>query len=632
MFNQIIELIKNSVVATTALLVGIFGIGSAPVANLPSQNSTVAPIEISQESSKDSGFFGSQMASIVQALPTEITGAVNVIAPASATVAIADNEMTTNPTTEYFDRVDIKPAVFERPLVETVVAPSVSETQTVTETMRPLNPIKSTKASATVDVSAILNINFDNFDLDLQITEITEDDKNFFVAYQFYTMAIKERTWQKIVKTKQMSISKTILKDATLENYLSEELGEVVDNEIVYLKEVQKIQRDKLLKEQQLLVENSRQVASEYSALIGKSLEFDAPAPAVAIKEIAPAPSAPAPVTVIEEIKTTSQGIIDNEAPTIIIQGNNPALVQLGSSYLDLGAKVTDNISSGLGVKTEGDTVNTSTKGSYFVDYIAVDEAGNVAKATREVIVYDYEKPAVQQINQAEQLAEQPPLTESVAETTSASVVENAEISVVATTTASNATTSATIVATDNLVATTMSEIQTIATTTTKKTTNEKVDVVVEKTIEAVGAVADSVNNSVNTAAGAMSDAAGATAEVVVGAVDVVVEAVADAVDATAKKAKEKTKETIEQVSETVEQVTEEIGAMIRAVHIMEMLGNIRSVLQASVVNVSSMLQSSLVGVSSGSQTIVGAIGGFISNTIQDASQVLQKTHRFRSK
>ena len=79
---------------------------------------------------------------------------------------------------------------------------------------------------------------------------------------------------------------------------------------------------------------------------------------------------------------------LDLEPPTISLNGNNPALIAMGSEYSDLGALVTDNVNDNLGYQTAGE-VDTETLGRYTVTYTATDQMGNTGTATRLVIVYD---------------------------------------------------------------------------------------------------------------------------------------------------------------------------------------------------------------------------------------------------
>ncbi len=82
----------------------------------------------------------------------------------------------------------------------------------------------------------------------------------------------------------------------------------------------------------------------------------------------------------------------DTTAPIITIIGNNPAEIVVGASYGDLGATVTDNVSTNLGYRTfvndtlvTGVSLDTGTTTMYRIDYVATDGAGNTATTTRTV-------------------------------------------------------------------------------------------------------------------------------------------------------------------------------------------------------------------------------------------------------
>ncbi|MBY0472750.1 DUF5011 domain-containing protein [Patescibacteria group bacterium] len=87
----------------------------------------------------------------------------------------------------------------------------------------------------------------------------------------------------------------------------------------------------------------------------------------------------------------------DTVAPTIILQGNNPATISIGSTYSDMGATVTDNVDQNLGFQVSVDggprmdisalTLDTSTSTTYTILFSATDAAGNTGTATRTVIV-----------------------------------------------------------------------------------------------------------------------------------------------------------------------------------------------------------------------------------------------------
>jgi hypothetical protein len=96
---------------------------------------------------------------------------------------------------------------------------------------------------------------------------------------------------------------------------------------------------------------------------------------------------------------TNSGGSSDTTPPTITINGNNPASVNVGSAYGDLGATVTDNVDINLGVKASIDggpkidmsliSIDTSVAGTHTIVYSSKDSAGNIGTATRTVNVVD---------------------------------------------------------------------------------------------------------------------------------------------------------------------------------------------------------------------------------------------------
>ena len=88
--------------------------------------------------------------------------------------------------------------------------------------------------------------------------------------------------------------------------------------------------------------------------------------------------------------------VVDTTSPTIDITGDNPATITLGATYNDEGATATDNYDTGLTVVVGGNTVDTSTVGSYTVTYNVSDESGNsAAQKVRIVNVVDDTDPTI---------------------------------------------------------------------------------------------------------------------------------------------------------------------------------------------------------------------------------------------
>ncbi|MEK7593700.1 MAG: immunoglobulin-like domain-containing protein, partial [Patescibacteria group bacterium] len=96
---------------------------------------------------------------------------------------------------------------------------------------------------------------------------------------------------------------------------------------------------------------------------------------------------------------TTSTTTPDTEAPVITLNGNNPATVNVGDIYTDLGASVTDNVNNNLGYTISLNGATSTDPSSLFLDtgisstntltFFATDQAGNTGTATRTVLVED---------------------------------------------------------------------------------------------------------------------------------------------------------------------------------------------------------------------------------------------------
>ena len=81
--------------------------------------------------------------------------------------------------------------------------------------------------------------------------------------------------------------------------------------------------------------------------------------------------------------------------PVILINGNNPAIVQIGANYNDLGATITgpqQDLDLGIstfvnGVAMSPVQIDTSTAATDTIDYVATDQNGLISTSTRTVIV-----------------------------------------------------------------------------------------------------------------------------------------------------------------------------------------------------------------------------------------------------
>ncbi|MES9944380.1 MAG: DUF5011 domain-containing protein [Candidatus Thiodiazotropha sp.] len=89
-----------------------------------------------------------------------------------------------------------------------------------------------------------------------------------------------------------------------------------------------------------------------------------------------------------------SDGTADTTPPVITLLGDNPIEIDIasGAAFTDPGATATDNVDGDISasIVVGGDTVDTTTLGTYVVTYDVSDAAGNAAsQVTRNVVVID---------------------------------------------------------------------------------------------------------------------------------------------------------------------------------------------------------------------------------------------------
>jgi len=81
--------------------------------------------------------------------------------------------------------------------------------------------------------------------------------------------------------------------------------------------------------------------------------------------------------------------VTDIEPPVITLLGDNPQIIQKGSTYSELGATAVDNVDTNVSVVIDSSAVNTNIVGSYYVHYAAYDTLGNESNEERYVIVVE---------------------------------------------------------------------------------------------------------------------------------------------------------------------------------------------------------------------------------------------------
>lgn len=245
---------------------------------------------------------------------------------------------------------------------------------------------------ASIDNSYLLAADIEHFSFSIQITAVTEDDTHYFVSYTLTTIDLVESAWRDAVKEKTLSVEKAFLAGRDLGVYVTKELAEVRDAERARLLETQAIEQG--------LGESQKVVATVYSGLVGRLLSpteeaFEGYAPVVAATEPASEPAtAGSPAVAGASASVAGSASSDTKPPVITIFGNNPAQIERGVRYSDLGFLALDNATDNVSTytyfnekKTLSVFIDTSYDATYTVTYEAIDPSGNVARATRTVIV-----------------------------------------------------------------------------------------------------------------------------------------------------------------------------------------------------------------------------------------------------
>ena len=281
--------------------------------------------------------------------------------------------------------------------------------------------LSKTTTTRSVDNSFIISTDLETRDTQLKIVSIKEDDDSYFVSYTYNTISIDNYVWKEFNTSDTLTVSKKLLNNRDLGLYVAEEISEVVSREDEFLKEVQAIETNKGV--------TVKVVTTEYSGLIGRLLKpeeeiFEGYVPLIPDEPKAVRATTTTTTVVVasssrDEIRQIVQDVIneliadgslvasssstttssggtstDTLPPTITILGNNPAETAIGSSYIDLGATVTDHVSNNIGIEFELNGIvvssihiDTSANATFTLRYSATDQAGNTGTAERIIIV-----------------------------------------------------------------------------------------------------------------------------------------------------------------------------------------------------------------------------------------------------
>ncbi len=124
---------------------------------------------------------------------------------------------------------------------------------------------KQTKIEG-VDNSLLLAADLDNFNMDFKIDKIDQDESYYYVTYSYLDLAVVNNAWQYQLNEKVRKITRKLKEDLGV--YLADELKQQYDSRIKELRQAKT--------QAQSQGQESRVEVTEYSGLIGKTLDLAA--------------------------------------------------------------------------------------------------------------------------------------------------------------------------------------------------------------------------------------------------------------------------------------------------------------------------------------------------------------------
>ncbi|MDP3955850.1 MAG: DUF5011 domain-containing protein [bacterium] len=272
---------------------------------------------------------------------------------------------------------------------------------------------QSEEKVVSIDNTLLLATNLEEFDYNVVITSVKTDDEFYYIEYQYNTIELIDNVWQVVPHLGFMKPSHRQLLGQDLGLFVATQIGEVIGES----KRILTVVKDR----EETRGESRIVIATEYGGLIGKFFDtktrkLPGYVPVVKEKEkpakekvtAGPSPSSSKSVKreaiknqkqiakAAEEVTTILDGTTRSAvgAPRIELLGNNPARIVVGSSYLDLGARIFDdkdeeNLLLGWLSAEGAKNLDTSTPATFEIIYTVTDTDGNTARAVRVVEVYD---------------------------------------------------------------------------------------------------------------------------------------------------------------------------------------------------------------------------------------------------
>lgn len=118
-----------------------------------------------------------------------------------------------------------------------------------------------------VDNTYIVNTDFSAYDVGLKVVDVKEDIDWYYIDYTYNTAEVVDYVWKQVPKSGSMKVTKKELANRDLGLYVAEQLGQVTDQQLAYLKDVQE--------DEKKIGATQKIVAIEYSGLIGQFLSTE---------------------------------------------------------------------------------------------------------------------------------------------------------------------------------------------------------------------------------------------------------------------------------------------------------------------------------------------------------------------
>lgn len=173
----------------------------------------------------------------------------------------------------------------------------------------------SSTAVQSVDNSYLLSADIDSYPYSFKVTSVTEDDDNYYVAYDFHTIDVEDAAWRDVARSAVLTIAKSELGGGDLKAYAEDQFSQLKSHEIDRLAETQAKERKAGL--------SQKIVATAYSGLIGhlitpsdEAYPAYVPPPAEQDPDSPLALAHPIPLVTWDENAATTSAVADRQPVT----------------------------------------------------------------------------------------------------------------------------------------------------------------------------------------------------------------------------------------------------------------------------------------------------------------------------